>query len=350
MMFNSKRVLMAGLILSLFAATPGWAGVEHQQLKAVTALARLAFNQPATCMEGSVTTTVDWTFNPDPASAHYNQLFSGSPNQKLLARTWYYGWALRAGTAANKTEARNLLVEMFTRQDTTGHYSINTNTDEALTTSHFQLWAAGVSGAYVIALANGGVIQQNQNPYTTGDAAVRAPSRKWWLEEKKMWDLLRSYENGVARIDAPGARVIQTGPMELRDLTDMLLRGQVPSKQAQWWGQCYNASAWMMRELNNKGISPTALGTPQAGETVNRKSYDTLCAYWRGEDYVFSFPQLRKGNDPLFWTARIGGVKSYGPLQSGTPVFPATPAPSLPGSTLTQVTGLVAGAATCPQP
>lgn len=346
-----RGALLSFLLVSLASAPLRAVGVEHAQLRAVTALSRMAFGHPATCQDGTTVVQPNWQFLGPPTS-HYPELFSGSPNHKLLARVWYYGWALRApGTAAQKTEARNLLLEHFANQDAWGQYSISSTTDEILTSSHFQLWAAGVSGAYVLALANGGVIQQGQNPHATGDAPVRDAARRWWLAEKALWDKLQIFVGGQARIDAPGARVIFTGPVELRDLTNLLVRGQIPAKQQQWWSQCYNASAWMMRELNAKAISPSVLGSPRPGEPVAIQLHDTLCIYRKGQDFVYSFPTLRAAVDPLFWVARIGGVMSYGPLQSGKPVFPAVPPPQLPGPgvpTVEPLSGVVAGAASCP--
>lgn len=350
-----KRTL-AWIAAALVSGSALGQGAEHPQLRAVTALARMAFGFPATCKEASVVITPNWQFDP---VADYASLSSGSPNHRLLARTWYYGWALRSGTAAQKADARTLLEEFIRRQSQTwGHYSSQANADEILTSSHFQLWAAGITAAYVLALANGGVIQNGQDPYTSGDTAVpsvRNAARRWWLEEKKLWDFLVSFEGGEAVIDAPGARINFTGPIELRDLIYKLLKGQIPSKSAQWWDQCYNSGARMMRDLNNGAISPSVLGTPLAGEVIDPKVHDTLCIYRRGADYLFSFPQLRAAGDPLFWTARVGPNHAYGALQSGKPVLPNPPptpevTAAFQGVVPRTVPALVAsGAATCPQ-
>lgn len=378
-----KATVLAAAVAGASLPQPAAAqGDAQNQLRNVSQLARKAMGYAATCKDGQTTWVPEnWYFNPDPAGPHYPQLFDSSPNKKLMARVWYYGWTLYApasylpvsnpgrtqvATTAQKNEARSLLLQSLTSAN--GHYTIAA-ADEVLTTTHFQLWAAGITSAYVLALGNGGVIQLNQNPYTTGDPTVRDAARLWWREEKVLWDKLRSFmANGTQTIDAPGARAAacapppacapRTGATDLRDMIDVFLRGQVPSGSTNMFDQCYNSSAWMMLKLRaDKNIFPGTVFAPIAGDTA--KIYDTLCILRAPNgDFVFSFPTLRAANDPIFWAARVGGSadtnRSYGPQQSGKPVNPnpAYPPPTLTGATRDWVQGVVPGAvdgsAVCP--
>lgn len=381
---TALAVAIAGVTLPRPAAAQGDA---QAQLRTISELARKALGYAPTCKDGPTTWVPEnWYFNPDPAGPHYPQLFDSSPNKKLMARAWYYGWTLYAPasylpvgnpgrtqvpTAAQRTEARNLLVQSLSAPN--GHYTIAA-ADEVLTTTHFQLWAAGITSAYVLALGNGGVIQNGQDPYTSGDQntspdrngnpiTVRDAARLWWREEKALWDKLRSFPGGVATIDAPGARAAPcdpslgvcaagTGATQLRDKIDTFLRGQVPSGNTNFFDQCYNSSAWMMLKLQlEKSIVPGTVFAP-AGATP--KIYDTLCILkTQSGDFVYSFPTLRAALDPIFWVASVGGSRSYGPQQAGKPVNPnpAWPPPALPGATRDWVQGVVSGAfngANCP--
>ena len=50
---------------------------------------------------------------------------------------------------------------------------------------------------------------------------------------------------------------------------------------------------------------------------------------------------MRAALNPLFWVAQIGGVKSYGRYQAGTPVEdPDDPAPTLPDPDLFTALGV----------
>jgi len=380
-----KRLLGATVLAAVIAGTAvaqpaAAAGDAQAQLRKISELARKALGYAPTCKDGDTWNPEDWYFNPDPAGTHYPQLFDSSPNKKLMARAWYYGWTLYAPasylptgdpgktqlpTAAQKKEARDLLVQSLTSAK--GHYTI-AQADEVLTTTHFQLYAAGITSAYVLALGNGGVIQLNQNPYTSGDQntspadvtgvpiTVRDAARLWWREEKALWDKLRSFPGGVATIDAPGARAAAcdpslgvcapgTGATQLRDRIDVFVSGQIPSGNTNFFDQCYNSSAWMMLKLRlEKNIFPGTVFAP-AGATP--KIYDTLCILKRPNgDFVFSFPTLRAASDPIFWAASVGGNRSYGPFQAGKPVNPnpAWPPPTLTGATRDWVQGVVAGA------
>src|SRR3954451_955382 len=108
-MHPSKHTFLLAATLTLLTVRPGIAQDAHEELRSVTNLARLAISNPA-CAPAALDPT--WTLGPPPAS----WLTNGSPNQRLLARVWQYGWALRPGTGGDKTAARNDLLNYINRQ------------------------------------------------------------------------------------------------------------------------------------------------------------------------------------------------------------------------------------------
>jgi hypothetical protein len=286
-------------------------GVEQPFGDAVRGLCHMALGLPT-----------DWVFAAPPSD--YRN--SGTPNQKLLWRTWYYGWALRAGTSAQKLDARQFLLDLLTAGFDYGHQNLS-DANEVLTASHYQLWAQGVAGARLLA-------------WKSSDSTVLAATGRWWRGEKALYDVLARDES----IDAPGARFPdgQAGPNGLRDvvyaqLTGRPLPGRAGTPTSPWWDDKYNAAAWMIRELQRGGDDLGGAGT--AGSADLPLLRDPLYVYSRGADYVFVFPQMHGALEPLFWSARIGGVKSYSPYAPGAPTTPAVPAPELSGAMLKVIPG-----------
>lgn len=286
-------------------------GAEQAFGDAVRGLCRLAVGE-----------TTDWVLAPPPDS-YRNK---GTPNHKLLWRVWYYGWSLRAGTSAQKQDARLFLKELFATQVSTGHYTVSAN--EVLTASHYQLWAEGVAGARLLA-------------FLSHDAEILAATRLWWRGEKALYDLLAR----DGSIDAPGARFEdgQAGPSPLRDviyaqLTGRPLPGRAGVPSAPWWDDKYNAGAWMIRKLGQLGDDIG--GARGAGPADLPRLHDPLYVYSRGSDFVFVFPKLRDALEPIFWVARQGGVKTYSPYVAGSPTTSTVPAPVLSGASLTIVPGV----------
>ena len=349
---NLWKVVSSMLLLALVVALPARPqGIEHTQLQAVKDLASKIFGD----------TTVAEPVNPCQASppcgcpappndgaCKCDQLFSGSPNQKLLARTWYYGWALRNGTAADISCARTQLQSHITNQETFGHYSISTSTDEALTTSHFQLWAAGMAGAYLIAETSGKA--WSFVPRTT-DTSVLTPVNRWWLDEKKLWDALA---NGTSVIDAPGARFGTTDNPPSTNLVyrnlvyDELIRSWPQSTPPQWATDQYYTGGWILDKMIQ--LDPTInVVAPISGYTPQVRLHDTLCIYRQGAQWLEYFPQMRVVDGPVFWVQNRTGQPHSLATVGGTPVNP--PVKPANWSTLfspTQFTGLVSGAVSCP--
>ncbi len=289
----------------------GSRGAEAPFGEAVVGLCRAALGCKAT-----------WTFAAPPDSYRYK----GTPNQKLLWRVWYYGWAQRAGTAAQKTDARDFLVDFFETERASGHYAQG-NADEVLTTSHYEIWSNGMTCARLLALH----YKESKLLSVTG---------RWWRSEKALLDLLQR----DGSIDAPGARFSpgQAGPSNLRDTLYAMLSGRpLPGKAvvptAPWWSDYYNVGAWTLREILRTGDDLTVVG---AGPSDLPPLHDPLNLHVKGADYVFEFPQLRGALQPIFWVARIGGTVTRAPYVDGTPVTPSMPAPKLPGATLTVVPGI----------
>ncbi len=340
-MKRSSPLLAATLLIvaSLTSVTPARAddGPEQTELRSVANLSRLAIGtsgcQPATL-------DPSWTL-VKPTSL----LTGGTPNQKLLARVWYYGWALRVGTSSDRSDARSQLLDFITRQTNTyGDYATAASANEELTSSHYQLWSGAMAGAYLLAVANGGVISMS-SPGSTPETAIRDAARQWWADEKVLLALLA---DGSGMIDAPGARFGSTGLFgdnPLRDDILRLLQGQSGYHARSCTEDQYYTASFDLQALNTAGISvPTNLGHPASG-TATPRLEDTLCIYKSGSEYAYYFPVMRGVTDPLYWVEyRLPEGKTYAALPPSAPGKPR----DFPGASLTTITGIVAGAATCP--
>ncbi len=341
-------LLVLALLIGLASSPVQGQGAEQAQMVAVHNLGKLAFGLAGTM----------------PAKPDLGQLNSGSPNQKLLARAWYYGWALKNGTNSEKNQARTSLVDHLTRQEQWGHYAINDATgnlnDEILTTSHFQLWAAGMAGAYVFAAANNGTITGPGNLSSTPEQAVLALARRWWADEKAMWDRMKYMKlvsgQNRATLETPGARFTAAGhlgPHDLRDTILNQLEGRRPLSQTNWLTEKFFTGGLLLEQLFLKGIDPMSyLATPIPGEGTTLRSRDTLCIYRQGGEWLFYFPQLRV-LAPMFWVQKRAGQPANAPLVTSSP-WPTTPAvkpANFPGATLEPpIAGRGAGAVGCPPP
>ena len=263
-----------------------------------------------------------WTFAP-PSQ---NDRSTGTPNQKLLWRVWYYGWAMNAGTDADKTDARNFLLDFFNTQERYGHYFVGAN--EALTPGHYEIWSHGVMAARVLA-------------FVYHDQAVLAATGAWWKEEAALYKLLA--RGGT--IDTPGFRF---GPgdatnSQLRDtiyamIVGAPLQGNPASPASSWWSDYYNSAAWELRALQTLGDNLG--GAANAAPADLPILHNPLYIYTNGADYVYVFPNMTDGVDPMYWVASIGGQKSHAPYFSGDAPGPNPyPAPTIPGATFTAISG-----------
>jgi hypothetical protein len=348
-------VLLAFACVAVAAAQ----GVEKTQMERVHDLAAQMLGEPLLYQ-------VPGNPCPDPcpcgqkcscgANCTCSTLSSGSPNQKLLGRAWYYGWAVRNLPASSPTRAcaKQYLLDHLDAQQTYGHYSINAMTDEDLTLSHSQLWIAGMGAAYLFGLTNGPTYGVGSPP----DSDVVDAVKKWWSDEKYVWDLIA---NGGSTVRAPGARFTAT-PNDLewtyRDQVYALLKGTVPSGIGNWPNDKYFTGGWIIDELRQRGQSPTQIVTPPAGYAVGPRLHDTLCLYRSGSDFLYYFPALRQAPDPLFWVRKTGSAYTYSqvPLTCGTVVNGVPPAcakpANFPGATTTTLNGLASAGATpgCPLP
>lgn len=335
------RITAAVFLILLISAAPLSAAVDEKvALRSVANIARLALGcDPLTAdPEGA-----DWVLRR-PTS---NELTGGTPNQKMLVRAWHYGWALRTNSS-EKASARSSLLEFINRQQQVagaegsplGHYATDLNANEELTSSHYQLWSAAMAAAYLYAIANGGTVNANSHN-STPETAIRDASRRWWSDEKVLYDKIHT--NG--KIDAPGARfglnaAHATNP--LRDDVYLLLKGQAPAKVRTCTADKYYASSMILQALRNLGIP--ALGVAPAGHVASPKLYDTLCVYRNGADWTLYFPIMRYVSDPVYWVQVIGNVRTDSQLNPGKPAaFPF-------GSFTETIPGVVSGAATCPPP
>jgi hypothetical protein len=285
------------------------------------------FGEPvASLVRQALGCSSSWTLVPPPNEWRYQ----GTANYKILWRTWYYGWAMRAGTEAQKVDARNFLIEWFERQINEGH-----GYGEALTTSHYQIWLHGTTAARLLA------VHYN-------DTALLNATGKWFRQEFALYDLLVR-ENSVY---SPGFRIPQGfGPTsQLRDVVYGLVKGggaasNVPGDTSNFWKNYYNVGAWTLKNILQKGDNLG--GAAQATRNTDLPSLvSRLCVYSKGSDFVYVFPRMDEALDPLFWVARIGGVVSQAPYIHGGGDNPF-PAPVLSGATLATVPGVFPGPA-CP--
>jgi hypothetical protein len=344
-MRNLTHLLIA-LTLGLLITAPAFAAPDEQvSLRAVANIARLAID-PVNCIDPD---TSPWTFGPPPAT----YFDGGTPNQKMLVRVWNYGWALRA-RPADLADIRSTLLDFINRQQQVtasggplGHYATTIGANEELTSSHYQLWAGAMAAAYLYAIANGGTLTTTSDT-STPETAIRDAVRKWWADEQALYD--RIYTNG--QLDAPGARFATgfatSGPLItniLRDDIYRLLLGLSPNKVRNCSSDRYYTSSFVMQSLKAKSVP--RLGQPPAGYTASPKLYDTLCVYRMGSDWTLYFPAMRSVSGALYWVEfRNSAIKrATVPWDGGKPTsYPFASA------TLDSIPGVVAGAATCPQP
>jgi hypothetical protein len=265
-----------------------------------------------------------WSFAPPPMGYQYK----GTPNHKLLWRVWWYGYAQAAGSAQEVSEARTFLIQHFEAQLSAGHQALGPKGNEVLNVSHYQIWSNGMTCARLLAVHY-------------ADSELEQVTGRWWRHERALYDLLER----EGSIDAPGARYKpgQAGPSDLRDTLFAMLRGSpilgnAKNPNGAWWSNYYNVAAWTLRELLRLGDDLG--GAAGAGPFELPRLSDPLHVRTRGNDFVYEFPRLLGALEPLFWVARIDGVKQYAPYTTGTPVDNPYPAPELPGATVTIVPGV----------
>lgn len=277
---------------------------------------------------------------------------TGTPNQKLVGRVWYWGWTLRNLPPSSPTRAcaRQYLLDHLALQQQHGHYTLAANGGEMFTVGHGQIWMAGMAAAYLFAVTNGPLYGTNN----TADTVMLEAVKKWWADEKFAWDQI---SNGTGQVRMPGARftsVPQEHHWELREKIHTLLKGQVPPDISSWPNFKEFTGGWIIDELRRRGHSPTNMLTP-ANYEVKGRSPETVCIYRRANgDYLHYSPQMRGVGNPLFWVRRENGVMSYAPLQSGTPRVPsagAKPANFLNAiASPPPVAGVLPGQCPCPAP
>jgi hypothetical protein len=283
----------------------GSRGAEAPFGEAVVGLCRMALGCPSS-----------WEMR-EPVRGSYGDV-RGTPNHRLLWRVWYYGWARRAGTAAQIEDARAALLDFFARMQANGHYAWGPGGSEVLTTSHYQIWANGMSCARLLAVVH-------------EDAPLLDVTGRFWRSEIALWNVLAR----GGSIDAPGARFHAGGPSQLRDVLYAMIQGRTlprPANNASapWWSDYYNVAAWTLREVLRMGDD---LGGARRASAADLPLLpDPLHVRTRGDDHVFVFPRLR-ALDPLYWVAFIGGEKSYAPHVDGMGGDNPHPPPALPGAT-----------------
>lgn len=265
-------------------------------------------------------------------------LFGGSPNQRLVSRVYYYAWAMKAGTATEKAEAKHLLLEFFSVGEQQGHYFFGGN--EVFPTSHYEVWYTGTTGARFFA-------------WFYHDPELLAATAKWWKEEMALDKLL--VRDGT--IDTPGTRFGGPGQPTTNQLRDvlylMISKLDLPSNpggggkppggpgvpNSPWWNDFYNSGPWIMRNLLRLGDDVG--GAASATSADLPILHNPFCVYTKGSDYVRWFPVMTDAIQIVSWVARINGVRSHGPYphQQRTGVDPNDGLPPLDGYSLFVVYG-----------
>lgn len=343
MRYLTNRIVT--IALGLLLAAPLTAAPDEQtSLRSVANIARMAIGP--SCVDPD---TSPWTFGPPPAT----YFDGGTPNQKMLVRVWHYGWALRTRPADLNT-IRSTLLDFINRQQQItgsggplGHYATTAGANEELTSSHYQLWSGALAAAYLYAIADGGTLTTSSET-STRETAIRDATRKWWADEQALYD--RIYTND--KLDGPGARFASGFPTsgslitnDLRDDIYRLLKGQPPVRVRSCSAERQVTSSFVMQALTAKGVP--RLGQPPAGHTVSPKLYDTLCVYRMGSDWTLYFPTMRSVTGGLYWVEFRNGLIR----RATVPYNFVKPSPYPAGlASRQQITGVVAGAATCPQP
>jgi hypothetical protein len=350
------------VFLSLALTAPMSAGPDAKKsLRSVANIARLAID-PSGCNPANVDPENrqmgQWAFGPPPAG----YFDGGTPNQKMLVRAWHYGWALRTGSDELST-IRNALLDLINKQQANvnpiGHYATGLNGTEELTSSHYQLWSAPMAAAYLYAIANGGTLNPSSES-STPETAVRDAVRRWWADEKVLYD--RIHTDG--KIDAPGARFDTTkqfGTNPLRDDIYRLLKGVAPKKIRDCKADKYYTSSFVMQELKKPGLGVAPLGQPVAGQSPSPRLWDTLCVYRNrlangnpGTEWTLYFPTMTNVTEPLYWVEFRLDVAD-GKLKKNYAGLPAQnrpvgkPRSYPPGSFLDPIPGVV-DTAQCPLP
>jgi hypothetical protein len=344
MRYITNRLIAVVLGLVITAPLYGAGPDEQVALRAVANIARMAIGTH--CVDPD---TTSWTFGPPPPD-YFN---GGTPNQKILVRVWHYGWALRT-RSADLSNIRSTLLDFVNRQQQVtasdgplGHYATTLGANEELTSSHYQLWSGAMAAAYLYALADGGTLNTDSERLTR-ETQIRDAVRRWWSDEKALYD--RVYTND--RLDAPGARFATNFATSgasitnaLRDDVYRLLRGLTPAIFRSCSSDRQVASSFVMQELAARGVPP--LGQPPANYTPGPKLYDTLCVYRMGSDWTLYFPAMRNVTGALYWVEFRNNMIR----RATVPYNGVKPSPYPAGlASRDSIPGVVAGAATCPQP
>ena len=303
-------------------------GLEAPFGNAVVGLVRQAMGCPAT-----------WVFKQPPNIRKLAGV-GGTPNHRLLWRTWYYGWAERAGDEGQKKESRELLTDFLKRQwgKTQTGSPEGQLWGETLTTSHYQLWLMGVAGARYLA-------------WHHGFEELMELTGKHFRRELYGWNLLER----DGHVWSPGSRS-SINHVDVRTVARAMLMGvEAPSRvgstrpipgrpnepQGPFWNSPYNVGTWIMRVLLSGGddLGGTAGTGHQVEETLLRNSL--FCSTKPNGDCRFLFPYFTKASAALWWTARLGGRWVNSPYHPGEINNRANPypAPDMAGANLAVIPG-----------
>ncbi len=177
-------------------------------------------------------------------------LETGSWNWMGLARVVWCWWAFLWGNAADKAEARAILVDWFRRQEREGDML-----DETWTASHFELYIIIGSGARKLALL-------------MNDPELLDLTAAWWCRQEALADLSWVPQDGKAGNSLlPHARAGHGGVSQAVAVAHQLLRGlplDPATRDPNWWASEDMLGCRLLRDLLAAGDTLTVSGGQSA--------------------------------------------------------------------------------------
>jgi hypothetical protein len=306
-------------------------GLEKQAGNAVVGLVREQMGCPFV-----------WQPKPCPNMEGYLEGHRGTPNHRLLLRTWDYGWeASRGGNNPDRDRAEHWLADFFERQDSMDGWMYG----EPLTTNHGQLWDVGVYGARYLAGKHGSKricdavdrhLRQAKYMYMALDidGHVLGPSCRCGPYGKKDEEValsmatlnLRTVEYALMRGVDPPNQLLHP---------DIPLPGRPNNPDSPWWRDVYNVGVWIARRMRAEGYNFG--GGPE--QPILR---DAMRIERKGNEMIASYAHITKAQDVCFWAGRRSGKFVSAPFHGGRVENKDNPypPPPIPGATVLEIPGL----------
>jgi hypothetical protein len=306
-------------------------GVERQAGNAVIGLVREQMGCPFV-----------WQPAPCPEMEGYLEGHRGTPNHRLLLRTWDYGWeASRGGRNPDTERSEHWLAEFFEREDSLDGWMYA----EAGSTNHGQLWTLGVYGARYLGNKHGSKriveavdhhVRQTKFFYNAlnVDGHVLGPSCRCGPYGKTDQEIALS----MATLDL---RTVDYSVMMGVEPPNRLLRPELPlpgrpgNPDSPWWRDVYNVGVWMARRMKAEGYDFG--GPPEQPILRNAMRIER-----KGSDMIASYAHISAAQDICFWAGRKDGKYIAAPFHRGRvkDLDSPYPPPRLIGANVIEIPGL----------